>query len=294
MKTPFAADGAAVRSLSGRVATIPSRKPMEHRRPSTDVPLWDADYPAQIRSPVARTWKTSAQAEWLNGLCPVLEPEFPLIDDVDDLPLDAIRQQFEFGFRRLTDDIGNLEFAAQHALTNRERAVWMTVKRKTLSFGKLAEKLPRRKFLEGEDYVGPRGLPALPPCGVDNRKLDDTISDLIAIGWLARFASDPYMGNISHVYLPFPTNWLIDRFFDHVSYAAGRGAFGRSKYETNLGRRVADAYREETLRRCASYLVSPPDYAALAPVQLHSEAVRHRKARKACRLVSGRASDVPS
>lgn len=220
-----------------------------------------------------RPWVLPLWARWLNDLCRAKDDHLPRLTDISADEFDKLQDVFAQAFKILRDDLEDFDVKSFGPLGEYELRVRRTVTRKTLGYGKLAEKLPRRVFLLGEARTEThRGLS---PCGVDNQHLDEAVRGAIATGWLGRHVGAPDdAGNVSHVYLPLPAECLVHHLFERVRACAHSG--GREI------RNAVEVYRQETLRLTASVLVVPRG-ASPQPVIVKGEAISWRASYKQSR-----------
>jgi hypothetical protein len=189
-------------------------------------------------SAITSTWTTCPEAEFFNSLCPVSSPRMWVfgadIPDVrqTDRETAILEEIFADAFSCLRHRWQRYDFDAPAKLTRYEQIVWKMVYRRTLFYGKLLEKIPRRFFIKGvlrqddDDRVEDKfdeytqdvseykldrfGFAVLPNAGLDTGDLSKGINGLLEKRWISRFESLPHASfGTSRIYAPLPMNECV-------------------------------------------------------------------------------------
>lgn len=169
-----------------------------------------------------RRWVTRADVEYINSLCPNAA-EFPVPAGFEGVE-GRLQHAFHSGFLRLRDEWRSSLIRCVGEINKSELKVLLAIERKTFSFSKLMEKMPRRLFTQGERNVTGKhrrnnvGSPVLLSTGIDDRNLGKAISGLVAKRKISRIVSDPHpLYGVSSIYSPMPIRTALN---DLIKYSA--------------------------------------------------------------------------
>jgi DNA-binding HxlR family transcriptional regulator len=174
-----------------------------------------------------RAWTISPGADFVNSLCPVAHPEFPDFRWAVEDTRGELEQAFKRGFYHVQKYWWSRQMDARDELTKGEHKTLMAIERKTLQFGKLFEKMPRRVFITGDldEYGCPAGdrygNVRLRPTGLDDRALTKALRGLQQKGWITKVASTPHpLFDVSSAYCPLPLNKALNLLLNGARTAA--------------------------------------------------------------------------
>ena len=141
-------------------------------------------------------WVTRPEVDFINAFCPSGANEFPIVPGTEGLS-GIMPGLFDVAFRAYQDDWRADLVRVAGVCGKAEMQVLLAIERKTLGFGKLMEKLPRRLLTEGEvdrrtdqPLLRSNGSPILLPTGIHRRNLDRAINGLLEKQLITRVASD--------------------------------------------------------------------------------------------------------
>lgn len=175
-------------------------------------------------------WTTRAEADFINALCPSGATMFPAVPGTEHVTSE-LSDLFEGAFRTF-QDIWRADLVRIAGMCGKaEMQILLAIERKTLGFGKLLEKLPRRLLTVGEVdpqtnhlRLKPNGAPILPATGIHRRNLDRGIRGLLSKDLITRVRSDPHPRyGVSSIYAPAP---IHDALGVIVSRVVDRAAAG--------------------------------------------------------------------
>jgi hypothetical protein len=162
-------------------------------------------------------WMTRPEAEFFNSLCPVGSPTFPQVAGLSEHDRAPVESAFRAAFRYVRDqyESGAIE---RCSLTKAEQLVIAVIARKTLSFGKLFEKISQRIFENGDTSLNVFGNTRLVPVNVDNSSINKGIRGLVEKGLIGKFPADahPVHGR-SVVFCPLPLRPMLLKFWEGIS-----------------------------------------------------------------------------
>jgi hypothetical protein len=126
-------------------------------------------------------------------------------------------------FYKVKDYVERRRFCFRN-LTQAEFGVLLTIERKTLSYSKLFEKLPRRFFWQGEIdrddgslRLNDNRIERLPPSVADESTLSKGMEGLLFKGWISKSTADEGPGGHSMVYSAVPINLILQVLVDTIS-----------------------------------------------------------------------------
>jgi hypothetical protein len=202
-------------------------------------------------SPIAISnprWTTTAEADFINSLCPVSLPHFPTFDELQGrshsgepyCDNEMLSEAFKQAFKPVREFWMVRCLHSYRELTQSEGLVWSAISLKTIRYGKLLEKIPRRLFVHGElDRDDPTrwrynatSVQGLPSTGIKDRNLTKPLKGLRDKGWITAFESTPHpQFGSSTVYCPLPLRTSVELLL--------RGVSEQLPY-TERGRRLID------------------------------------------------------
>ncbi|MFC0805468.1 hypothetical protein ACFHWW_08345 [Ensifer sp. P24N7] len=222
-------------------------------RDFTDYELDDAGGPEPACRPKGK-WFTNGGAEFLNSLCPNGQFPFPDFDCLEAGERGLLEEACTYGFNTFKESWNGGIFDRFKEFTVAEQRILAVVERKTLRFGKLLEKIPRKTFLLGDDGTDRFGLPLISKTGLDEAGLTRGLRALAGKGAIARVRADQFNGRErSNVFGVFPLTGMLQIFF--IGLENKIFEFQQNgKLSATRGTALKEALEEELREHCGEIL----------------------------------------
>ncbi|MGZ2381195.1 hypothetical protein ACVIDN_002558 [Rhizobium brockwellii] len=208
-------------SWPSRVPSSPQRQPGRLGAVATNGPHPVIRRRSRALTTSSHNWVTNPGAHFMNSLCP--PGTFPQLAGLNCDEHVMLKDACHKAFYKVKDYVERRRFSFRD-LTQAEFGVLLTIERKTLSYSKLFEKLPRRFFWKGEIdrddgslRLNDNRIERLPPSVADESTLSKGMEGLLLKGWISKSTADEGPGGHSMVYSAAPIEVVLQFLAETIS-----------------------------------------------------------------------------